>query len=152
MRGEETRESVLYTVGYEGRTLSGLVRILKQHAVRRLVDVRLQPVSRIKGFSLMALFERLRQAGITYEHMRELGNPPEIRALFHEGQIDEGRRQFRNLLENGNGLAVDVLVGLVQLEPTAILCRERDVSTCHRAVVADLAVSRSGDSLRVEHL
>jgi len=148
----EPAEVVLYTIGYEGRTPGNLVQALKAHEVRRVVDVRLQPVSRVKGFSLMALYEQLRKAGITYEHRKELGNPREIRQLFHEGQLTEGRRRFRALLANGNGGAVDVLVGLARIEPTAILCRERTAATCHRAIVADLAVERSATKLRIEHL
>ena len=147
-----TDNAILYTIGYEGRTLPGLVRALISHGVERLVDVRLQPMSRHKGFSLLALFEQLRKSGIAYEHMKELGNPHEIRHLFHSGKFDEGRRRFRSYLENGSGAAVDVLVGLAALERTAILCREHDPAGCHRAVVAELAAERSGDRLQVEHL
>lgn len=99
----------------------------------------------------MGLFESLRKAGITYEHRRELGNPQEIRALFHAGRLDEGRRQFRAFLENGSSSAVDVLIGLARAEPTAILCRERDPLDCHR-LVAEVAVERSDEHLRIEHL
>jgi uncharacterized protein (DUF488 family) len=146
---DEAEGHVLFTIGYEGRTPANLVRTLRGSGVRRLVDVRLQPSSRVKGFSLMALFESLRQAGITYEHIKELGNPPEIRQLFHQGELKEGRRQYRRFLENGYGLAVDVLVGLVAIEPTAILCRERDAKDCHRSVVAEVAATRSGGAIRV---
>jgi uncharacterized protein (DUF488 family) len=114
--------------------------------------VRLQPMSRIKGFSLMSLFEHLRKAGIVYEHMRELGNPPEIRAMFHNGDLDAGRRKFRRQLTDGRSAAVDVLVGLAHIEPTAILCRERQAASCHRSVVADVAFERSPKSLEVVHL
>jgi uncharacterized protein (DUF488 family) len=110
---------MLYTIGYEGRTVADVIRTLKHHGVRRLVDVRLQPQSRIKGFSLMGLFENLRKPGIVYEHRRELGNPQEIRALFHAGRLDEGRSRFRTFLENGSSSSVDVLIGLARTEPTA---------------------------------
>lgn len=152
MTARKVTNGAFYTIGYEGRTPSELVRNLKEHGIRRLVDVRLQPMSRVKGFSLMSLFEHLRKAGIAYEHMGELGNPPEIRALFHEGQLVEGRKQFRRQLKDGRRATVDLLVGLAHLEPTAILCRERDVSNCHRAVVAEVVGERSPESLKVIHL
>lgn len=143
---------VLYTIGYQGRTPAQLVQALRNSGVRRLVDVRLQPQSRIKGFSLMALFEQLRKAGIAYEHAKELGNPREIRALFHGGRLEEGRQRYRAFLENGSSGAVDILVGLAQVQPTAILCMEREPGDCHRSVVADVAVERATGRIRVEHL
>lgn len=152
MASRQRESHVLYTIGYEGRTPANLVMVLKEHGVRRLVDVRLQPSSRRKGFSLMSLFEHLRKAGITYEHKRELGNPPEIRALFHKGQLERGKKKYRAFLENGSSNSIDILVGLARIEPTAILCLEREASHCHRAVVADVAVARSSNRIQVVHL
>jgi len=76
----------LFTVGYEGRTLPQLVRILKEHEITRLVDVRHRPASRKRGSSALALFEELRRSGITYESDRLLGNPDEIRELWKNGE------------------------------------------------------------------
>ena len=149
---EEREQPVLYTIGYEGRTPHDLIETLRSNGVRRLVDVRQQPRSRVKGFSLMSLFEHLRRAGITYEHIKELGNPPEIRWLFRNGRLVEGRRNFRSLLEDGRGTAVNVLVGLACIEPTAILCRERDAQQCHRSVIADVAAERSPRPIQIKHL
>lgn len=149
---DEYSNPVLWTIGYEGRSPTNLAQTLKANGVRRLVDVRLSPQSRIKGFSLMGLFEHLRKAGIAYEHMKELGNPPEIRALYQNESLEEGKAQFRAFLEDGNGIAVDILIGLASLEPTAILCRERDHSHCHRTEVAEMAIERSGQRLTVKHL
>jgi uncharacterized protein (DUF488 family) len=142
----------LYTIGYEGRTLSQFVRTLKESGVERVVDVRLTPSSRVRGFSLMSLFAALRKEGITYEHVAKLGNPPEIRELFHRGDIVDGRKQYRRLLNNGRAAYVDYVVGLAKLHPTAILCREADAARCHRAVVAEVAKKRADVDLAVEDL
>jgi uncharacterized protein (DUF488 family) len=144
------RTTVMYTIGYEGRTPEDLVEVLKRNRVAVLVDIRLSPQSRMKGFSLRALFETMRKAGIRYEHMRDLGNPPEIRALFHGGKLEEGRRRYRAFLTNGHSAALDALISEAQRQPTAILCVERFPGDCHRDVVADVAGTRS--DFRVEHL
>ena len=143
--------SVLYTIGYEGRTLGALVRALREAGVERVVDVRLTPHSRQKGFSVMALFEGLRKAGLSYEHIRELGNPPEIRTLFHSGDVEQGRAMYRRFLKNGAGASVDYLIGLAALQPIAILCREHDAESCHRHVIAEVAQRRT-ETLKVVHL
>ncbi|WP_448759848.1 DUF488 domain-containing protein [Actinomyces oricola] len=48
----------------------------------RLVDVRLNPVSRVRGFSKNRLRERLEASGLVYEHRPELGNPKNNRAGY----------------------------------------------------------------------
>ena len=55
----------LYTVGYEGRTLPQFVRLLREHGITRLVDVRERPASRKPGFSALPLLDALRKVGIT---------------------------------------------------------------------------------------
>ena len=143
---------VPYTIGYQGRSLPALVRTLKDHGVERLVDVRLTPHSRQRGFSVMSLFEGLRRAGINYEHVKDLGNPPEIRDRFFAGDLVGGRAAYRQLLTNGHSHAVEHLISLARIQPTAILCRESDVKECHRAVVAEVAAERAPFTLKVEHL
>lgn len=81
--GSIGREMELLTVGYESRTLPQLIRLLKEHEVTHLVDVRERPISRKKGFSALALVRgheegrhRLRDApGARQprEHPREMG-------------------------------------------------------------------------------
>ncbi|MDG4769766.1 DUF488 domain-containing protein [Solwaraspora sp. WMMD792] len=62
----------LIGIGYEGRSVDGLIAELRAAGVSRLVDVRLTPISRKPGFSKSALAKALNAAGIAYEHRREL--------------------------------------------------------------------------------
>jgi hypothetical protein len=105
-----TRKTTLYTIGYEGRTLPLVVRALTEHRIEFVVDVREAARSRVKGFNLMQLFEGLNRCGISYEHVRELGNPSEIRRLFRAGKLDAGRSQFRALLQDGRAAAIEGLI------------------------------------------
>lgn len=143
--------TVLYTIGYEGRSVTSLIKTLSEVGVERLVDVRMRPSSRQRGFSLMQLYERLRKAGIQYEHVRELGNPPAIRALWYAGEMGRGRRKYRAHLKNGSSDHLDYLVGLAKLSPTAILCRERNPEECHRSVVAEVVAERD-ERIGIVHL
>ena len=140
----------LFTIGYENRTLTALVRDLRERGVERLVDVRQNPSSRQRGFSLMSLFEGLRKAGISYDHVPQLGNPPAIRAAFYAGKLDDGRRRYRKHLLNGSRPAVDYLIQVVKMEPTAILCREAEADACHRGVIAEVVEAEAG--IAIEHL
>lgn len=129
----------LFTVGYEGRTLPQLVRLLEENGVRRLVDVRERPYSRRKGFSATPLSETLRKAGIVYEPGFGLGNPEGIRAMWKNGELVAGKKKYRALLRNGRRQRVEHVVALADLGPVALLCLEEDPEACHRSVIAEEA-------------
>jgi uncharacterized protein (DUF488 family) len=141
----------LFTVGYEGRTLPQFVRLLKQHGITRLVDVRERPASRKPGFSALPLFDALRRAGITYESDRSLGNPVEIRQLWKNGSLSEGKTRYRRLIRNGRRPRVELLLSISKVERVCILCYEGNPDLCHRAVIAEEAARLEPD-LVVTHL
>ena len=76
----DRQPTVLRSVGYERfPTPEGLRQALADAGVERVIDVRDLPQSRRPGFSRRALEDLLADAGIVYEHRRELGNPRPIR-------------------------------------------------------------------------
>jgi uncharacterized protein (DUF488 family) len=89
----------LLSIGYEGRDASTMADELASAGVTVLVDVRLTPLSRKRGFSKTALRELLATRGIAYVHLRALGNPKDNRDNFRVGEVGEGRRRFRQLLD-----------------------------------------------------
>ncbi|MGH2595191.1 MAG: DUF488 family protein [Actinomycetota bacterium] len=129
----------LYTVGYQGRALPQFVKLLREHGITRLVDVRDHPASRKPGFSALPLFEALRKVGITYESDRALGNPEEIRELWKNGGLDEGKIRYRKLLRNGRRTRVEALLALASIDRVCILCFEGDPDVCHRTIIAEEA-------------
>jgi uncharacterized protein (DUF488 family) len=141
----------LFTVGYEGRTLPQLVRLLEAHGVRRLIDVRERPYSRRKGFSATPLSEALRKVGIVYEPGFGLGNPDDIRSMWKNGDLPNGKRRYRALLRNGRRDRVEHVVALADLGPVALLCLEGDYGQCHRSIIAEEA-ARLDERLTVHHL
>jgi uncharacterized protein (DUF488 family) len=130
------RSTKVFTIGYEGRDVAELVTLLTDHAIEILVDVRLTPISRRRGFSKTALSQTLAGAGITYLHERVLGNPRDNRPDYRAGLTAARRRYLKHL--NGDGAeAVSRLVSLAKASSTALLCVERESSTCHRTAIAD---------------
>ena len=141
---------MLYTVGYEGRDISGFVALLARHRVDELIDVRLTPSSRKPGFSKTRLSEALADAGIAYRHLRELGNPRENREGFRRRQ-QAAFDTYREHLGNGSRDAVDAVVDAAQQRSVALLCFERDATTCHRHIIVEVAQEQA-PSLPVLHL
>jgi uncharacterized protein (DUF488 family) len=127
-------------MGYEGREVSAFVADLVDRQVSRLVDVRLTPISRKRGFSKTALRTALAEAGIAYDHRRELGNPKDNRAGFGgtEAELEQAKVAYADLLTGDDAqTSLDELGDLARRERIALLCFEADQRRCHRDVVLD---------------
>ena len=101
-----------------------------------LVDVRLNPISRKKGFSKYALAAALDDAGIGYRHERDLGNPKENREPFRQG-LPSAREDYKNHLLNGSSSVYEEIIDLATRSRTALLCFERDHDRCHRSCILE---------------
>jgi uncharacterized protein (DUF488 family) len=131
----------IYSVGYEGLDVPGLLERLLQSRVELVVDVRFNASSRKRGFSRGPLKAALEAAGIAYLHEPLLGNPPDNRAPFRTGDFETGRQRLRERLSlmDDSAAALERLVELAQNRRIAVLCLENDQSRCHRQVVIDMA-------------
>jgi uncharacterized protein (DUF488 family) len=142
----------LRSVGYERfRTPEGLRQALVDAGVERVIDVRDLPQSRRPGFSRRALEGLLADAGIVYEHRRELGNPRPIREVYRSGDLQGGRAAYRAHLLDDRAWALDGLADALAERPTAMLCLEDDQALCHRGIIAEELVRRHPE-VRVEPL
>ena len=139
---------IIYTVGYEGRSVDDLVSILRSRDVAVLVDARYRAQSRKRGFSKTGLAHTLAQDGIDYQHRRDLGTPPEMMLQRRVAGHYELQEYARYLDANSDAVvrAADAISGQI----IAILCYERDPELCHRSVVATRLADLTGS--RVEHL
>lgn len=130
--------TTIISIGYEQRSVDDLIAALQHHDVSVLVDVRLNPISRKKGFSKTALANALAEAGIEYRHERELGNPKENRDPFRQG-LKSARDRYLRHLRNGASDAFGNLTQLARTTRIALLCYERDHHHCHRSCIIETA-------------
>lgn len=133
-------------VGYEGREINAFVAELADRGVTRLVDVRLTPISRKRGFSKTALRDALHRAGIEYEHRKVLGNPKDNRAGFggSEPELLDAKTTYAQLLAAPEAqVALDELSTYAERERVALLCFEADQHRCHRDVVVNEVLRRT---------
>jgi len=128
----------IYSVGYEGFDVQGLVDRLASSHVAAVIDVRLTPSSRRPGFSRKTFGAALERAGISYHHEPSLGNPADNRDSFRRGDGREGRQRMRELLEHGSDAAIQRLISRARNDRIAVLCVERDHTRCHRSVITEL--------------
>ena len=128
----------IYTVGYEGRQLDGLLDVLVQAGIRRLVDVRRNPVSRRFGFHKSTLARHCTLLDIEYIHVPELGIASEERSHLSatRNYAELFARYERDTLIEQSG-HVERVAAWMRTSATAIMCMERDVCDCHRGRLAN---------------
>ncbi len=141
----------LYTIGYAGAEPRSFLRGLHDAGVKRVIDVRAQPVSRKKGFSKNQLAALLAEAGIAYRHLRGLGTPKAGREAARGGDVETFSEIFHAHLEEPEALAdLSEAVRLAGETPAVLLCLEYEPEHCHRSIVAGRMAELSGQE--IEHL
>lgn len=140
----------IFTVGYQGLSLSAFKLLLFSHGIQTLVDVREFPISRKPGFSKNALKNASNESGLTYTHMPTLGCPRPVRNQYREdGDWSRYTNGFLSHL-NRQAVAIAQLSEMAQLSRCALLCFEADFNRCHRSMVAYAVSQYCGAS--VAHL
>ena len=133
------------TIGYERSNLADFIATLRNSNVDILVDIRDRAQSRRPGFSKTALSNALEDAGISYLHMRELGDPKEGREAARRGDYDQFRIIFARVMASKAAKeAIAKLETLASVNKICLMCFERDQLTCHRKIVADQLVTKLG--------
>lgn len=125
-------------IGYEGQDLDQFIARLAGSETRILADVRLNPISRKRGFSKRLLASALAEVGICYWHAPELGNPKWNRAGFGGNLADvlAARERFACMI--GSEVAemrLDEITDAAMAGVVAVMCYEADERACHRYVV-----------------
>lgn len=143
------KKNTIYTIGYEGVTVDALMRRLVSAGVRTLIDVRAVPLSRKPGFSKNRLAAHLAEHGIAYAGLKGLGTPAAGREAARKGRTAEMRRIFARHMDTE--LAQTDLTKALQIAgdaPACLLCFEHNATSCHRLMVAEIMIEKSGMDLR----
>ena len=126
-----------FTVGYERTTLAGLIAALQEAGVARVIDTRDVANSRRAGFSKKLLAASLDEEGIGYIHLRALGTPKAGREANRAGRMDEFRKIYEASFQRPEAqLALLEAAGLIEAQPSALLCFCGDGAKCHRHRIA----------------
>jgi len=146
-----TAEPAVFTAGYEGLSVDAFLNILVARGVRRLIDVRHNPIARRYGFHRSTLMRLTGNLDIDYVHVPELGIKSALRqdldtmddrtALFD---------QYEKTTLATNAGALDRVASLMLEMPSVLVCMEAEAVCCHRSRVAESIAERT--SLPIENL
>ena len=148
---QATRPDVL-TVGHSTREPGELEELLRGHGVAFLVDVRAHPGSRrMPHFAGEPLARSLREAGIDYLHVPELGGRRRPRPDSPNGAWQN--RQFQGYADHMESQefqrGLDRVTGAAAERRTCLMCAEAAWWRCHRRLVADALTIRGWRVLHV---
>jgi uncharacterized protein YwgA len=141
----KTSEQVLYTIGYEGRSIEGFANVLIRNEVAVLCDIRRNPISRKFMFSKTQLEHVLKEVGIIYLHFPELGIESAKRRLIKEEAGYEALfEEYANRLSHSDLSVRQIADLLYKNHKIAIMCFESTAQACHRHVLSDRIVESCG--------
>ena len=142
----------LFTIGFTKKSAETFFTSLKNAGVKRLVDVRLNNISQLAGFTKKDDLRFFTKAicDIDYVHVPHLAPTQGILDAYkkHKGDWKVYERQFLDLIRSRH---VEKVVSRDLLDGGCLLCSEEKPSHCHRRLVAEYLKEYWPD-LEVEHL
>jgi uncharacterized protein (DUF488 family) len=148
-----TSPVTLFTIGFAGKTAHDFFEKLQKAGVKRLIDVRLNNVSQLAGFTKKKDLEYFLRAigNIEYRHYEDLAPTSDILDRFKKkGEMDwaEYERLFNLLLEQRQP---EVHHTPEEFDHACMLCSEATAENCHRRLVAERLRQKWGNIV-IKHL
>lgn len=144
-------KKAVFTAGYEGLSVDAFLDMLSSNGVKRIIDVRNNPIARRYGFHKSTLSRLAGNLEIEYNHVPELGIQSKLRQNLDD-QSDYNRLfdRYENTTLASSVSAINSVAELCLKKPSVLVCMEREHCNCHRGRLAPY-VSRK-TKLPVEHL
>jgi len=147
--------ATIFTIGHSTRELADFSRVLQEHDIRLLMDIRAFPMSRrYPHFNRENLELWLPEIGCDYLWEKDLGG--RRGQQMGNGKSPNGALRnvsFRNyadyMLSAQFHKAIDRLVDQGQKKNTAIMCAEYLYFRCHRMLVSDFLVNQGHTVLHI---
>jgi len=143
----------VFTIGFTKKSAADFFGILKKHGIKRLIDVRLNNVSQLAGFTkredLQYFLREL--CGADYVHETLLAPTQEMLDAFkkQEGSWQKYERAFLALMAERR---IEKKLDKALFAGRAVLlCSEPTAEHCHRRLVTDYLASKWRD-FRTTHL
>lgn len=129
----------LFTMGFTKKSAEVFFTSLSRARVKRLVDVRLNNVSQLAGFTKRDDLRFLTKAicGIEYVHLRELAPTAQILDPYKKQKSSDWPLYERQFLDLMRQRRIEETVPREVLDGGCLLCSEEQPHHCHRRLVAE---------------
>ena len=143
---------LLFTIGFTGKSAEEFFETLRKEGVRRLVDVRLNNVSQLAGFTKKRDLQYFLRAlaDIAYVHQPLLAPTKDILDAYKKKRIDwsQYESQFQQLLRLRRP---QEQLTSSEFDHACLLCSEPTPEQCHRRLVAEYLKEQWTD-IAIKHL
>lgn len=141
----------IFTIGFTKKSAETFFTRLKEAGVKCLVDVRLNNVSQLAGFTKkedLRYFAR-EICGIDYMHLPDLAPTQDILDAYkkHKGDWSVYEQRFLDLIRNRR---IEETTRMLP-DGSCFLCSEERPKHCHRRLVAEYLKDKWGD-VEIEHI
>jgi uncharacterized protein (DUF488 family) len=142
----------LFTIGFTKKSAETFFSRLQRAGVKRLVDVRLNNVSQLAGFTKRDDLRYFTSVicNINYVHMPILAPTADILTSYkkEKGDWKVYEQQFLDLMRSRR---IESAVSRDILDGACLLCSEEKPHHCHRRLVADY-LKRHWHDVEIEHI
>jgi uncharacterized protein (DUF488 family) len=142
----------VFTIGFSKKRAREFFRILQKAGVKRVVDIRLNNVSQLAGFTKKNDLEFFLKAiaGIEYVHRPELAPTKEILDGYKKKKLSwpEYEERFSRVMVDRR---IENIVTPDELDHACLLCSEPKADKCHRRLVSEYLRSKWGN-VEIRHL
>src|SRR3989338_6012765 len=129
-------EPGFFTIGYEGKDIDQFLNALVSNDINLLIDIRRNPFSMNFIYIKDTLMKKLKDVGIEYLHIPELGIESEERKnLNTKADYEALFAKYRQALPIKE-VYINRIIELGTSKRVALLCFEADSNFCHRGEVA----------------
>jgi uncharacterized protein (DUF488 family) len=142
----------LYTIGFTGKPAETFFTLLKNAAVKKIVDTRLNNVSQLAGFAKGADLKYFAKeiGDISYEHKIDFAPAKELLSKYRNKKISwaEYEIEYLNLLDIRK---VAQKTNIESLHENCLLCSEHTPDRCHRRLLAEY-LKHTNNEIEIIHL
>ena len=128
----------LYTIGFTKKNAETFFTLLKKNGVKKIIDVRLNNVSQLAGFTkqddLKYFLKEL--CRIEYYYYGQLAPTEDILKRYKNKEIswEQYELEFNSLITKRK---IEAIISLDLLTDACLLCSEATAEHCHRRLLAE---------------
>lgn len=143
----------IFTIGFTKKSAETFFSRLQDAGVRSLIDVRLNNVSQLAGFTKKDDLRYFAKAicNIDYRHLPELAPTPQILDAFKKQKNPDWALYERQFLDVIRARRIEQTLSRKMLDGACLLCSEEQPDHCHRRLIAEYLKAAWGD-VEIQHL
>ena len=142
-----------YTIGFTKKNAETFFGFLSENSVKRLIDVRLNNISQLAGFTKRDDLKYFLQAlcDAEYIHMPDLAPTKEILDAYKKQGMpwELYEDKFLDLMAQRN---IERAIDKALLDQGCLLCSEHEPHHCHRRLVVEYLNEHWDSAIEVKHL